>query len=163
MMHCFPGRVRAANCGTGKSRPQHTNASLTCVPVRVLQTPLALGAVSLLQEESCSFHHEKALAQAERNKNRERLARRRGMLQREGSVWTHNRVNGTAAATVLRSMGGFGYNPHPSPEASATTLTPRPPLQVCCPRPTAPPDRSETPNKRLLLPRSELALLGLCF
>lgn len=32
--------------------------------VRMLEASLALGAVSLLQEKGCSFHHEKALAQA---------------------------------------------------------------------------------------------------
>jgi len=33
----------------------------TCMFVRMLETSLALGAVPLLQEEGCSFHHEKAL------------------------------------------------------------------------------------------------------
>ena len=35
--------------------------AITCMLVGVLRTPLALRAASLLQEEGCSFHHEKAL------------------------------------------------------------------------------------------------------
>jgi hypothetical protein len=43
------------------------------MPVRVLKTPMALRATSLLQEEGCSFHHEEALAQAEKEKSRAQL------------------------------------------------------------------------------------------
>lgn len=43
---------------------QEVTESTTCMFMRMLKASLALGAVSLLQEEGCTFHHEKALAQA---------------------------------------------------------------------------------------------------
>lgn len=97
MMHCFPGpKTQQMSSHPLRHRKGPMNASIvTCMLVRVLETPLALGAVSLLQEEGSSFHHEKALTQAGKNKAKTQLEQtwrnttaRRMPRQREDLEWT---------------------------------------------------------------------------